>query len=386
MVPALYDRAGIAGGGMTAAFLRAGADAEADGRSMRITDFDYALPEDRIALHPARPRDAARLLVVRPGLSPADRGMRDLPTLLRPGDLMVFNDTRVMPARLYARREETAGRIEILLHRPLGDAALWEVFARPARKLKRGTRLIFALGADETVTAEVVGLGEGGIRCLAFAAAGDVERVMAHAGSMPLPPYIARRRAPAPEDRARYQTVFARLPGSVAAPTAGLHFTPRLLTALEERGVRRAFVTLHVGAGTFLPVKSEDLRAHSMHAEWGQVSAPVAELINATRKGGGRVVAVGTTVTRLLESAADESGLLAPFAGETDLFILPGYRFRAVDLMITNFHLPRSTLLMLVSAFSGLETIRAAYAHALASGYRFYSYGDACLLYPEGAI
>ncbi len=356
----------------------------ADGRSMRITDFDYDLPEDRIALHPARPRDAARLLVVRPGAPPADRGMRDLPALLRPGDLMVFNDTRVIPARLIARRQGAPGRIEILLHRPLDRAGLWEAFARPARKLRPGTRLLFTIGATE-IAAEVAGLGEGGIRRLAFASAGDVEQVMAHAGSMPLPPYIARRRAPGPEDRARYQTVFARLPGSVAAPTAGLHFTPRLLAALEERGVRRAFVTLHVGAGTFLPVKTEEVRAHAMHAEWGRISPAVARLINATRQGGGRVVAVGTTVTRLLESAADEDGRVRPLAGETDLFILPGYRFRVVDLLITNFHLPRSTLLMLVSAFSGIETIRAAYAHALASGYRFYSYGDACLLYPEGA-
>ncbi|GIX17103.1 MAG: S-adenosylmethionine:tRNA ribosyltransferase-isomerase [Rhodothalassiaceae bacterium] len=350
---------------------------------MRLEDFAYDLPEDRIALHPARPRDAARLLVVRPGRPPEDRGVRDLPALLAPGDLVVFNDTRVIPARLFARRAGHEGRIEILLHRPAGGEGTWEAFARPARKLKPGTGLIFDLGAGEKVMAEVTGAGAGGIRRLAFADARDVERLMARAGGMPLPPYIARRRAPDAEDRARYQTVFARLPGSVAAPTAGLHFTPRLLAALEERGVRRAFVTLHVGAGTFLPVKTEDVRDHPMHAEWGHVPAPVAALINMTRAGGGRVVAVGTTVVRLLESAADEAGRVHPFAGETDLFILPGYRFRAIDLMITNFHLPRSTLLMLVSAFSGVETIRAAYAHAVESGYRFYSYGDATLLFPE---
>ncbi len=358
-------------------------DAQTDGRSMRITDFDYDLPEDRIALHPARPRDAARLLVVHPGRRPEDRGVRDLPALLRPGDLVVFNDTRVLPARLRARRKGHEGRIEILLHRPLGETGLWEAFARPARKLKPGTQLVFDLGAGETVTVRVAGSGAGGIRHLAFARPDDVERVMAHAGSMPLPPYIARRREPDVTDRARYQTVFARLPGSVAAPTAGLHFTPRLLAALEERGVRRASVTLHVGAGTFLPVKTEDPCRHPMHAEWGQVPAHVAALINMTRAGGGRVVAVGTTVARLLESAADEAGHVHPFTGETELFILPGYRFRAVDLLVTNFHLPRSTLLMLVSAFVGTETIRAAYAHAVRAGYRFYSYGDATLLFAE---
>ena len=350
---------------------------------MRLEDFAYDLPEDRIALHPARPRDAARLLVVRPGRPPEDRGVRDLPELLAPGDLVVFNDTRVIPARLFARRAGHEGRIEILLHRPAGGEGAWEAFARPARKLKPGTGLIFDLGAGEKVVAEVTGAGAGGIRRLAFADPRDVERLMARAGGMPLPPYIARRRAPDAEDRARYQTVFARLPGSVAAPTAGLHFTPRLLAALEERGVRRAFVTLHVGAGTFLPVKTEDVRDHPIHAEWGHVPAPVAALINMTRAGGGRVVAVGTTVVRLLESAADEAGRVHSFAGETDLFILPGHRFRAIDLMVTNFHLPRSTLLMLVAAFSGVETIRAAYAHAVERGYRFYSYGDASLLFPK---
>ncbi len=351
---------------------------------MRTADFDYHLPEDRIALHPVRPRDAARLLVVRPHQTPEDRRMGDLPEFLRPGDLMIFNDTRVIPARLTARREGATGRIEVLLHRPQERAACWEVFARPARKLRVGTRLFFVVD-DREIAAEVIAVGEGGLRILTFPGEEDVRLLLDRAGGMPLPPYIAKRRAPGPEDRARYQTVFARLPGSVAAPTAGLHFTPRLLAALEERGVRRAFVTLHVGAGTFLPVKTEDAHRHPMHAEWGRIAPSVAQLINATRQGGGRVIAVGTTVTRLLESAADEDGRIRPFAGETDLFILPGYRFRAVDLMITNFHLPRSTLLMLVSAFAGTATIRKAYAHAVAGGYRFYSYGDACLLYPEDA-
>ena len=344
---------------------------------MRLELFDFDLPRERIAQHPVSPRDAARLLVVGAGLE--DRRVADLPALLRPGDLLVYNDTKVVPARLAGRRLNAAGgdaKVEITLHRDLGDDC-WRAFARPARKLKPGDRLCFA----EDFEARVLSREDGGEIGLRFTAApGDLLQALERYGRMPLPPYITRTAAGEPGDREAYQTVFARDPGAVAAPTAGLHFTPELLARLEAAGVRRAAVTLHVGAGTFLPVTSARVEEHAMHAEWGRVDAAVVEAVAETRRAGGRVVAVGTTSLRLLESAAQDRGELAPFAGETKLFILPGFRFRVVDLLLTNFHLPRSTLFMLVSAFAGLDTMQEAYGHAKAAGYRFYSYGDACLL------
>lgn len=338
---------------------------------MDVAGFDFDLPEERIALRPAEPRDSARMLVVRPeGLE--DAGVRDLPRYLRPGDMLVTNDTAVIPARLTGRRG--SAKVEITLHKRV-DAACWKAFAKPARKCRPGDRLDF-----DGLSSEVLAR-EGGEVTLRFAAA-DFEQALAAHGTMPLPPYIAGRRAPDARDLSDYQTVFAARPGAVAAPTAGLHFTERLLSEIEDRGVSRVAVTLHVGAGTFLPVKAEQVEDHRMHAEWGEITPETAEALNAARAQGGRICAVGTTALRLLESAADESGHIHPFKDETDIFITPGYRFKAVDLLLTNFHLPRSTLFMLVAAFSGLAHMKAAYAHAIAAGYRFYSYGDACLLYP----
>lgn len=347
---------------------------------MRVDDFDFELPRALIADRPAVPRDAARLLEVRPD-GRADRAIRDLPGLLSPGDLLLFNDTRVIPARLLGRRPaRLAGRrgqaaIEVTLHKSEGPDR-WRAFARPAKRLKRADRIDFADG----FAAEVAEKGEAGEVTLIFDRGGaDLLAALERHGSMPLPPYMGRD-ADA-RDRADYQTLFARREGAVAAPTAGLHFTPELLAALDERGVGRATVTLHVGAGTFLPVKADDTRDHVMHSEWGEIGADVAARVNDTRAAGGRVVAVGTTSLRLLEAAAAGEGAVRPFAGETAIFITPGYRFRAVDLLLTNFHLPRSTLFMLVAAFAGLDRMKAAYAHAIAAGYRFYSYGDACLLH-----
>lgn len=361
-----------------------------DCQALRTDLFDFDLPEDRIALHPLAERDAARLLVVRPGGEPefADRSVADLPNLLRPGDVLVFNDTKVIPAALAGMRIRETGvaRVEFNLHKRI-DESRWRAFARPAKRLEVGDLVRFGdegrvclLGVlDATVAAK----GDGGEVELAFTMHGAyLDEAIELIGNPPLPPYIAGRRLPTEDDRASYQTIFARREGAVAAPTAGLHFTDRLLDQLDQRGIERQFVTLHVGAGTFLPVKAEDTREHRMHAEWGEVSAETAAAVNEARRSGRRVVAIGSTAMRLLETAADESGEIQPFAGETALFITPGYRFRAVDLMMTNFHLPRSTLFMLVSAFSGLECMKRAYAHAVASGYRFYSYGDACLLYP----
>ncbi len=323
------------------------------------------------------PRDAARLLV--PGEAVMDLGVRDLPHLLRAGDVMVFNDTRVLPARLKGHRGTAA--VEVTLHEQYGIDR-WRAFARPAKKLKAGDVIVFA----DDFSAEVEGKGDGGEVALRFSAAGpDLVAALERYGSLPLPPYIRRAHGADARDREDYQTVFARHEGAVAAPTAGLHFTPELLAAIDARGVRRVHVTLHVGAGTFLPVKVADTRDHKMHAEHGVVSAEAAAAINQARARGGRVVAVGTTSLRLLESAAREDGTVRPFAGSTDIFITPGYRFRVVDLLMTNFHLPRSTLFMLVCAFAGLERMHAAYRHAIASGYRFYSYGDACLLHREYA-
>jgi S-adenosylmethionine:tRNA ribosyltransferase-isomerase len=333
-----------------------------------LSDFDFALPPNRIAQHPARPRDTARLLLV--GEALADRIVRDLPMLLQPGDLLVANDTRVIPAQLEGHRG--AARIGITLDAPRADGT-WHALARNARRLRAGDVLNF----DGDLSAQVVARDEDGGVTLRFDREGaPFEDALARAGALALPPYIARPTGPTEEDAADYQTVFASRPGAVAAPTAGLHFTPALLAALDAAGIARTTVTLHVGAGTFLPVRAEDVRAHRMHSERGEIGAEAARAITAAR----RVVAVGTTSLRLIESAAAPDGTVPAFAGETDLFILPGHCFRRVDLLLTNFHLPRSTLFMLVCAFAGTGRMRAAYAHAIATGYRFYSYGDACLL------
>jgi S-adenosylmethionine:tRNA ribosyltransferase-isomerase len=355
---------------------------------MRLADFDFELPERLIALRPATPRDSARLLVVDAGGVLTDRSVRDLPGQLRAGDALVFNDTRVIPARLRGvrRRDESVVAVEATLHRRLSPSR-WAAFAKPGRRLAPGDRIQFGEPNDRAcllgaLDATVIEKGEGGEVTLAFDLAGpDLDLAIAERGAMPLPPYIASRRAEDERDLADYQTVYAREDGSVAAPTAGLHFTPDLLDRLRERGVSLHFVTLHVGAGTFLPVKTDDVADHRMHEETGEVSAEVAAALNAARAAGGRIIAVGTTALRLLESAADEAGEIRPFRGETSIFITPGYRFRTAQGLVTNFHLPRSTLFMLVSAFAGLQSMRAAYAHAIAAGYRFYSYGDASLLW-----
>ena len=355
---------------------------------MRLADFDFELPEERIALRPVSPRDAARLLVVAADAPLAERQVHDLPALLSPGDALVFNDTRVIAARLHGvrRREASVVALEATLHRRLSSSRR-TAFVKPGRRLAAGDRIQFGEPSDRacllsSLDATVVEKGDGGEVTLAFDLAGpDLDLAIAERGAMPLPPYIASRRAEDERDRADYQTVYAREDGSVAAPTAGLHFTPALLDALRERGVSLHFVTLHVGAGTFLPVKTENLAEHRMHAETGEVSAATAAALNAARRAGGRIIAVGTTALRLLESAADADDTIRPFAGDTSIFITPGYRFRTAAGLVTNFHLPRSTLFMLVSAFAGLETMRAAYAHAVETGYRFYSYGDASLLW-----
>jgi S-adenosylmethionine:tRNA ribosyltransferase-isomerase len=344
---------------------------------MRVEDFDFELPKHLIADHPVEPRDAARLLLV--GERITDRRIAELPQLLRPGDLMVCNDTRVIPARLVGSRG--AAHIEATLHRDLGGGA-WRAFIKGAKRVKSGDRIDFA--AD--FSAEVAAKHEEGDVTLRFASEGaEFRAALDRYGSMPLPPYIKRPSGGEARDRGDYQTIFAARDGAVAAPTAGLHFTEALLAALDAAGIARLTVTLHVGAGTFLPVKVENISDHRMHSEQGFISAEAAQRINATRAEGGRIVAIGTTALRLLESAADQQGHVRPFAGETALFITPGYRFRAVDVLLTNFHLPRSTLFMLVAAFAGLDRMRAAYAHAIAANYRFFSYGDACLLHPEAA-
>jgi S-adenosylmethionine:tRNA ribosyltransferase-isomerase len=357
---------------------------------MRTDLFDFDLPEHRIALRPVKPRDAARLLIVRPRAQPLyeDRLIRDLPEFLQRGDIVVVNDTKVMAARLHGRRIGRGDRepsIEATLVKRL-DGSHWNALVRPAKRLVPGDVVRF--GAEgrvcflEQLDATVEAKAEGGEVTLAFAFHGPVlDQALAERGDMPLPPYIACRRAADEGDRSDYQTMFAREEGSVAAPTAGLHFTPALVEALRERGVGLERVTLHVGPGTFLPVKSEDTFGHHMQAEWGSVSAATAAALNAARGAGGRIVAVGSTALRLVESAAAGDGTLSAFSGETALFITPGYRFRAVDGMLTNFHLPRSTLFMLVCALCGLDTMQRAYAHAIDAGYRFYSYGDACLLF-----
>ncbi|MCR5880045.1 tRNA preQ1(34) S-adenosylmethionine ribosyltransferase-isomerase QueA [Phenylobacterium sp. J367] len=355
---------------------------------MQLADFDFDLPETAIALRPAVPRDSARLLVVTPGQPMRDLQVRDLPGELRPGDILVLNDTRVIPARLKGVRVRGESRIacEATLHKRVSPS-VWTAFMRPGKKLQPGDRITFGDPEDRacflgSLGATVKDKGDGGEITLAFDLAGpDLDAAIAERGDMPLPPYIAAKRAEDAQDRADYQTVYAQEDGSVAAPTAGLHFTPELFERLEAAGVGTAFVTLHVGAGTFLPVKTENLAEHRMHAEWGEVDQATCDRLNAARAAGGRIICVGTTSLRLLESATGEDGVVRPFLDETAIFITPGYRFRAADGLMTNFHLPKSTLFMLVSALAGVETMRAAYAHAIDTGYRFYSYGDSSLLW-----
>jgi S-adenosylmethionine:tRNA ribosyltransferase-isomerase len=354
---------------------------------MRTDLFDFDLPPDRIALRPASPRDSARMLVLRPGEALEDHSVRDLPEFLRAGDQLVVNDTKVIAAQLTGRRlsRGTEPRIEATLIKRI-DGSRWQALVKPAKRLTEGDivrfgaegRVCFLGQLDATVEAK----GEAGEVMLAFAFHGPaLDQAIAEMGDTPLPPYIASRRAPDDQDAADYQTMFAREEGAVAAPTAGLHFTPELEAAVRAKGAAVQRVTLHVGAGTFLPVKADDTADHRMHAEWGTISAQTADALNAARRAGGRIIAVGTTSLRLLESAAAEDSTIRPFSGDTAIFITPGYRFRAVDVLMTNFHLPRSTLFMLVAAFSGLDSMKAAYAHAVANGYRFYSYGDASLLF-----
>lgn len=358
---------------------------------MKTDLFDFELPQDAIALRPAEPRDSAKLLVVRPGAAPEfeDRTIRDLPSLLRKGDLLVVNDTKVIPARLFGARERNgvAVEIEATLIKRLGPER-WQALVKPAKRLQEGDRIRFGhesrvclLGALDATVEEK---GEGGEVVLRFDFHGAIlDEAIDALGHIPLPPYIASKRGDDERDRSDYQTLFAAHEGSVAAPTAGLHFTEKLSESLHAAGIDIERITLHVGAGTFLPVKTDDIASHKMHPEYGQITQQTADAINRTKAAGGRVIAVGTTALRLLESAADDDGKIGPFAGETDIFIAPGYPFRAVDVLLTNFHLPRSTLFMLVSALSGLDRMKRAYAHAIASGYRFYSYGDGSLLFPE---
>lgn len=340
---------------------------------MKTALFDFSLPESLIADHPASPRDAARMLVV--GEKSKDSVIRDLPSFLKPGDVMVFNDTCVIPARLYGRRN--AAGVEILLHKQTAKG-WWQCFAKPGKKLKPGDRIEFA----EDFYAIVKDKLPDGQAVLAFNAGEPaLRRQLERHGHMPLPPYIEKQRHADENDRKWYQTVYAKHEGSVAAPTAGLHFTPGLLKAVDAAGVKRAHITLHVGGGTFLPVKAEDTKDHVMHSEWMEITVEAANVINEAKAKGGRIIAVGTTSLRTLESAADAKGRVKPFSGETDIFITPGYKFKIVDMLLTNFHLPCSTLFMLACAFAGTERMKAAYAHAIQAKYRFYSYGDACLLY-----
>ncbi len=357
---------------------------------MRVDLFDFDLPDERIALRPAEPRDSARLLVVDPDGQPvlSDHRVFDLPSFLRAGDALVFNDTKVIPAQLEGiRHREGAGgqQVSATLHMRIG-ANKWKAFAKPGKRIKEGDRIAFGHGGQScmigSLDATVEEKGDAGEVTLAFDLSGPaLDEAIAGVGHIPLPPYIAAKRPEDERDRADYQTIYAREEGAVAAPTAGLHFTPGLFEALDRAGIERHFVTLHVGAGTFLPVKADDTDDHKMHLESGYVSAEIAAKLNAVKARGGRIVCVGTTSLRLIESAAEESGEIRPWAGATGIFITPGYRFKAVDILMTNFHLPRSTLFMLVSAFAGFETMHAAYTHAISTGYRFYSYGDASLLF-----
>lgn len=351
---------------------------------MRVSDFDFDLPPDLIAQRPAEPRDSARLLHVPEAGALADLRVTDLPALMQPGDLLVTNDTRVIPARLTGMRGDAThsgppqggAKIEVTLHKP-ENPAVWRAFARPAKKLKPRDLIVFAPGFSAVVDSK----GEAGEVTLHFNVFGAQLLAALHAhGVMPLPPYIKRDREGDPADAASYQTLFAENDGAVAAPTASLHYTPSLVSAIEARGVDIAPLTLHVGAGTFLPVKTEDTRDHLMHSEWGELSPDLADKINQTKRDGGRIIASGTTSLRLLETAASEDGTVHPFTGETDIFITPGYQFRTVDVLLTNFHLPKSTLFMLVAAFAGQDRMKRAYDHAMAENYRFFSYGDATLL------
>jgi len=340
---------------------------------MKVSDFDFELPQGRIALRPCVPRDAAKMMVVTPeGIE--DKGVLDLASYLSPKDILVFNDTKVLPVRLSGFIG--AGRVKATLLKPLGDGK-WTAFGKPGKKFKPGVWVDF-----DGLKAVVLSRDVEGQITLQFNMS-NILKTLDNIGKMPLPPYIEKNREVDAQDSKDYQTMYASREGAVAAPTAGLHFTERMMKSLDERGVKSAFVTLHVGAGTFLPVKVEDTEDHTMHSEWGEITKETAEAINAARKAGGRIVAVGTTALRLLESAADREGVVHPFTGETDIFITPGYRFRAVDVLMTNFHLPKSTLFMLVSAFSGLEAMKSAYRHAIEKEYRFYSYGDSCLLFPK---
>ena len=343
---------------------------------MKVDLFDFELPQELIALRPVAPRDAARMLLVSGGDPFADMGVRDLPRLLRRGDVLVFNDTRVIPAQLEGRRGQAG--IGATLHKRI-DLRRWQAFIRNAKRVREGDQLVFGGG----VTAIAETRHDDGSRTLMFEGEEPVELLLDRAGTMPLPPYIAGKRPTDARDREDYQTMFAREDGAVAAPTAALHFTPELIAAIDQAGIGRETITLHVGAGTFLPVKAEDTDDHRMHSEWGRITPDVAARLNAARAAGGRLIAVGTTSLRTLESAADENGVIQPFAADTDIFITPGYRFRAVNGLMTNFHLPKSTLMMLVSALMGRERMMAAYAHAIAAGYRFYSYGDSSLLLPD---
>jgi S-adenosylmethionine:tRNA ribosyltransferase-isomerase len=342
---------------------------------MRVDLFDFELPPERIALRPARPRDTARMLVVAGEEPFADLTVLDLPSQLRAGDVLVFNDTRVIPAQLEGRRGEA--RIGATLHKRI-DLRRWQAFIRNAKRLRAGDLIDFPAG----VVAKAETRHEDGSWTLAFAGEEPVEVLLERAGQMPLPPYIAGKRPTDAQDQADYQTMFAARDGAVAAPTAALHFTPAIMAALTAAGIGHETLTLHVGAGTFLPVKADDTIDHRMHAEWGRIDEKTAQRLNTVRSSGGRVIAVGTTSLRLLESAADDSGTIQPFEGDTAIFITPGYRFKAIDGLLTNFHLPKSTLFMLVSALMGVERMQATYAHAIAAEYRFYSYGDASLLLP----
>ncbi len=353
---------------------------------MRVDLFDFELPDASIALRPAVPRDAARLLVVNPPAL-ADHRVTDLPGQLRRGDCLVFNDTRVIPAALEGVRvrDGVTAKVAFNLIKRI-NAETWRAFARPAKRLIAHDRVLFGLGAahDTFVSATVAAKGDAGEVDLAFDVSGPaLDAKIAEIGAMPLPPYIALKRPAEASDRIDYQTIFAARDGAVAAPTASLHFTPSLVDALTAAGIEHTFVTLHVGAGTFLPMKADDTLDHRMHAEWGEVSAATAQKLNGVRARRGRIIPVGTTALRLLESAASADGVIQPFRGDTAIFITPGYTFKAADALMTNFHLPRSTLFMLVAAFSGLDTMHAAYAHAISHGYRFYSYGDASLLFPS---
>ena len=342
---------------------------------MRVDLFDFELPPENIALRPVSPRDAAKFLVAIGPIGIDDRIVRDLPQILAPGDVLVFNDTRVIPAQLEGTRGEA--KIGATLHKRI-DLRRWQAFIRNAKRLHEGDRINFA----NSVSAIAEARHADGSFTLAFEGDEPVEMLLERAGRVPLPPYIASKRDIDERDKADYQTIFAREDGAVAAPTAALHFTPELLEALDARGIVRETLTLHVGAGTFLPVKADDTDDHQMHAEWGRIDQPTADRLNAARAAGGRVISVGTTSLRLLESAADETGVIHPFEGDTAIFITPGYRFRAIDGLMTNFHLPKSTLMMLVSSLMGIERMQAIYRHAIANDYRFYSYGDSSLLIP----